>query len=61
MTRQRTYATRWQPIVVHEPGSDRADDGGHPLRAILIAIPIAAVLWAAFGGGIWFVLRLPVS
>ena len=29
------------------------------LGGILIAIAIAAAPWAALGGGIWFVLRLP--
>ena len=58
MLRQQTYATTWHD---HEPIRIVPDHGGDPLRGILIAIPIAAALWAALGGGIWFVLRLPVS
>ena len=51
MARQQTYATTWRPMVDHEPIRVVPDHGGNLLRGILIAIPIAAVLWAALGGG----------
>jgi hypothetical protein len=48
----------WQPMVDHEPIQIVPDHDPDPLRGILFAIPISAALWAALGGGIWFVLRL---
>ena len=59
MARQLTYPTAWQPMVDHEP-IRILDDGDNPMRGFLIGLAIAAALWAALGGGVWFVLRLPV-
>jgi hypothetical protein len=48
-------------MLDHEPIGIVPDHGPDLLRGILIAIPIAAALCAALVGGIWFVLRLPMS
>ena len=72
MARQLTYPTAWQPMVDHtaikcetrfvfdEPNRIVPDDGGNPMRGLLIGLAMSAALWAALGGGIWFVLPLSV-
>ena len=72
MSRQLTYPTAWKPMVdqtaikcetgfvFDEPNRIAADGGGNPLRGLLIGLAISAALWAALGGGIWFVLPLSV-
>jgi hypothetical protein len=47
-------------MVDHERIRIVPDDGGNPMRGLLIGLAIAASLWASLGGEVWFVLRLPV-
>ena len=70
MARQQTYATTWQPMLDHtaikcerrfvldEPIRIVPDDGGNPMRGLVIGLALSAALWAALGGGICFVLPL---
>ena len=72
MSRQLTHPTAWKPMVdqtaiksdtgfvFDEPNRIVPDDGGNPLRGLLIGLAMSAALWATVGGGIWFVLPLSV-
>jgi hypothetical protein len=59
MAPQKAHAPAWPSMAEHEPIEivPRLD----PVHGMLIGLAVAAALWAAFGGGFWFVVRLPIS